>query len=139
MKKFLSFSLIFLLFVLFGCVDNSSNQQLQQPLSSSQIPNQEISPQQKTKEINQQSNPEQNKVFSMQEVQKHNNKEDCFIVIDKKVYNMTEFIAKNTHPQIIVEFCGKDGTQIFYNRPNLGPHPKNAFSTLQTYYIGDLQ
>jgi len=56
----------------------------------------------------------ESKIIPMSEVQKHNSKKDCWVVIHGKVYDMTEFAPE--HPggsHIIYTFSGKDGTRIF--------------------------
>ncbi|QRV72946.1 FMN-dependent alpha-hydroxy acid dehydrogenase [Ceratobasidium sp. AG-Ba] len=58
--------------------------------------------------------PQAEEQISYQEVQKHNKREDCWIVVRGQVYNVTDFIPK--HPggdKIIVSNAGKDVTEIF--------------------------
>ena len=53
-------------------------------------------------------------LVTMEEVSKHNKKEDAWVVIDSCVYDVTKFI--NYHPgtrAILLEQCGKDGTDAF--------------------------
>ncbi|TXT13764.1 hypothetical protein VHUM_01131 [Vanrija humicola] len=64
--------------------------------------------------------------ISFEEVQKHNSRDDCWVIIDGKVYDVTEFIE--IHPGgagIIVANAGKDATKIF--KPL---HPKDALDML---------
>ena len=52
--------------------------------------------------------------YRMEEVQKHNDVEDCWIVIEGKVYDITGYIKK--HPGgrwIILEVAGGDATSGF--------------------------
>ncbi|KAG9126364.1 Cytochrome b2, mitochondrial precursor [Ceratobasidium sp. 392] len=58
--------------------------------------------------------PQAEQQISYNEVQKHNKRDDCWIVIRGQVYNVTEFIPK--HPggdKPIVANAGKDVTEIF--------------------------
>jgi delta8-fatty-acid desaturase len=55
-------------------------------------------------------------VYSMAEVAKHNTKDDCWIVLDERVYEVTKFI--DSHPGgvgPIVNMAGKDATDVFAN------------------------
>lgn len=49
--------------------------------------------------------------FSWEEVKKHNKKDDCWIVVQDNVYNMTTF--QNKHPGgrfVIKQYAGQDAT-----------------------------
>lgn len=53
-------------------------------------------------------------VYSWEEVQKHTEVGDCWIVIDSKVFDVSEFMVK--HPGgrwIILEQAGKDASAAF--------------------------
>ena len=53
-------------------------------------------------------------LFYIHEVEKHNTENDCWIIIDTIIYDLSEFI--NFHPggkNIILSFAGKDATNIF--------------------------
>ncbi|KAI7902544.1 acyl-CoA dehydrogenase/oxidase [Cokeromyces recurvatus] len=55
------------------------------------------------------------KIFSRNEVAKHNTEDDCWIIIDGAVYNVSTFAQ--LHPggsQILIELGGKDVTEDFY-------------------------
>jgi predicted heme/steroid binding protein len=78
--------------------------------------------------------------YTMEEVAKHDNKDDCWLVINGKVYDVTEF---NQHPggDAILEGCGQDATELFNTRP-MGsgtPHSENARGYLTNWEIGTLQ
>jgi L-lactate dehydrogenase (cytochrome) len=65
-------------------------------------------------------------LISFDEVQKHNTRSDCWVVIDGKVYDVSEFI--DMHPggaAIIAKNAGKDVTKIF--KP---VHPPDALELL---------
>ena len=60
--------------------------------------------------------------ISAEEVRKHNSVDDLWIIIDKKVYDVTEFLPD--HPggkKAIMLFAGKDATEEFYML-----HPPNV-------------
>lgn len=53
-------------------------------------------------------------MLSLQEVRQHNTKEDCWVVIHDKAYDVTDFVDQ--HPggaQVILKYAGKDATKAF--------------------------
>lgn len=73
--------------------------------------------------------------YTMNDVKKHNKKTDAWIVINKKVYNITDWIKKHPGGLIIMRGVGKDATQLFNN---IG-HSNYAKKILKTYFIGILK
>jgi cytochrome b involved in lipid metabolism len=75
------------------------------------------------------------KGYKLSEVEKHNKENDAWIIIDKKVYNITDWIPNHPGGKVIINGIGKDATQMFNN---IG-HPdyvKNKI--LPNYLIGKL-
>ncbi|WFD34948.1 L-lactate dehydrogenase (cytochrome) [Malassezia cuniculi] len=74
--------------------------------------------------------------ISYQEVSKHNTREDCYVILYNKVYDMSEFIPHHPGgPQIIVKYAGKDATAVF--------DPVHAPGTIEKHlpkekFIGEL-
>ncbi|CAG8551332.1 16789_t:CDS:2, partial [Acaulospora colombiana] len=71
------------------------------------------------------------KTYSLEQVSKHNNENDCWIVIDKKVYNATNFLRK--HPggkAAILINAGTDVTEEFN-----AIHSARARERLREFYI----
>lgn len=80
-----------------------------------------------------------NTTLTIESVQKHNQASDCWIIIDKKVYNVTGYL--NLHPggtSRIVPYCGQDATQAFLTKDGQGTHSQAAFQDLAQLYIGDV-
>lgn len=73
--------------------------------------------------------------YTMNDVKKHNKKTDAWIVINKKVYNITDWIKQHPGGLIIMRGVGKDATQLFNN---IG-HSNYAKKILKTYFIGVLK
>ena len=74
------------------------------------------------------------KVFSMDEVKKHNSEEDVWIVVKNRVYDCTEYL--DLHPggiDSITINAGDDATEDF-----VAIHSIKATKMLERYYIGDL-
>ncbi|OMO93509.1 hypothetical protein CCACVL1_06461 [Corchorus capsularis] len=71
----------------------------------------------------------------MQEVSQHNTKEDCWIVVDGKVYDVTSYLDE--HPggdDVVLAATAKDGTDDFED----AGHSKSAKELLQDFCIGEL-
>ncbi|KAI7847680.1 acyl-CoA dehydrogenase/oxidase [Circinella umbellata] len=59
--------------------------------------------------------PKELKVYTRAEVAKHTSEDDCWIIIDSEVYDVTTFA--DMHPggaQLLIEYGGKDVTDDFY-------------------------
>jgi cytochrome b involved in lipid metabolism len=78
------------------------------------------------------------KSYSLAEVALHDKRDDCWLVIEGKVIDATQFIAEGKHPNDkILNGCGKDATVMFKNIPkHSGPTPQEA---LKQYEIGVLR
>ena len=76
--------------------------------------------------------------FSISDVAKHNNKNDCWIVIDGKVYDVTSYIESHPGGRVMANFCGQDGSLAFATKGKNKPHSPAAYEILKTLYIGDL-
>mmetsp|Transcript_43529 Transcript_43529/g.109857 ORF Transcript_43529/g.109857 Transcript_43529/m.109857 type:complete len:528 (-) Transcript_43529:14-1597(-) len=75
------------------------------------------------------------KIFKLSEVEKHNTPEDCWIIIDGNVYDVTKFLK--LHPggfKILAGFGGKDATQAFYDLHRADVLKKHG----PKYFIGRL-
>jgi nitrate reductase (NAD(P)H) len=75
------------------------------------------------------------KLFTMDEVKKHNTEEDCWIIVKDRVYDATEYLE--LHPggieSIMINSGGVDATEDF-----VAIHSTKATKMLEKYYIGDL-
>jgi cytochrome b involved in lipid metabolism len=50
-------------------------------------------------------------IFTWEEVRKHNKKDDCWIVVDDNVYNMTNFQYQHPGGRLVVTgYAGQDAT-----------------------------
>lgn len=78
--------------------------------------------------------------ITAEEVAKHAVEDDCWVIVNGKVYDVTEFIP--IHPggkDKIVPACGGDATERFTTRNGFGPHPDRAQTTLDAFLVGDLK
>lgn len=78
--------------------------------------------------------------LTITEIAKHNSANNCWLLINNKVYNVTSYI--NSHPggaNEIIKFCGTDATSAFQTKDGRGNnHSSAAYAMLSSYYIGDL-
>ncbi|CAI5463545.1 unnamed protein product [Closterium sp. Yama58-4] len=75
------------------------------------------------------------KVFTLEEVSKHNTEKDCWLIVSGKVYDVTKFM--DDHPggsDVMVSSTGKDATDDF---EDIG-HSKTARDMLAQYYVGEI-
>ncbi|EPS57444.1 hypothetical protein M569_17373, partial [Genlisea aurea] len=75
------------------------------------------------------------KLFSFEEIAKHNRSEDCWLIIDGKVYDVTEFMED--HPggdDVLLSSTGKDATNDFLD---VG-HSDNARETMEKFCVGEV-
>ena len=73
--------------------------------------------------------------YTKEEVLVHNNENDCWIIINNKVYNITNYLTM--HPggkKILLQCAGKDVTEYFKDIR----HSNKAYKQLENYYIGNI-
>lgn len=77
----------------------------------------------------------ENKVYSREEISKHNDETDCWVTIDNWVFDLTRFLPR--HPGgmgVLIKRAGQDCTVGFHGFQ----HPENAYTNLRDYIIGRL-
>ena len=109
---------------LFSSPNQPSNQQTNQP-------------------TNQLTNQQTNKLIPISEVAKHNTPTNCWLIINNKIYDVSQYLKFNLHPgenATITPYCGKEATTAFdtKDRSNPKPHSADANSMLTDYYVADL-
>ena len=74
-------------------------------------------------------------LFTLEDVKAHNQKDDCWIVVSDKVYDITKFLS--THPggvSILMTVAGEDASDYFY-----ALHKPDILDTVGSkYMIGHL-
>ena len=71
--------------------------------------------------------------ITKEELEKHNNPQDLWLVIDNKVYDVTEYM--NKHPggkNSILKHAGTDATKVFYQI-----HEKYMLDDIKNIHIGN--
>ncbi len=51
--------------------------------------------------------------YTLSEVMTHNSANDCWMIIDGKIFDATEYIASKEHNPEILRGCGLDATEMF--------------------------
>lgn len=77
--------------------------------------------------------------FSLEEVTRHNNEGDAWVIHGGKVYNISDFIER--HPggkDILLNNSGQDVTNTMSDE-KVHKHSKIAYGWLHKYYIGKLK
>lgn len=77
-------------------------------------------------------------VLTLDEVAKHNTKQDCWMVIGGKVVDLSSYTG---HPggDTYVPYCGTDATVAFNNMGGMGRgHSTMAYAMLDQFTIGEL-
>eukprot|EP00241_Pyramimonas_parkeae_P010014 CAMPEP_0114242572 /NCGR_PEP_ID=MMETSP0058-20121206/10252_1 /TAXON_ID=36894 /ORGANISM="Pyramimonas parkeae, CCMP726" /LENGTH=129 /DNA_ID=CAMNT_0001355203 /DNA_START=42 /DNA_END=431 /DNA_ORIENTATION=- len=78
--------------------------------------------------------PKQPKIFSKQEVSQHNSREDIWVILNNKVYDISSYVEEHPGGDAILNNAGGDNTKEFH-----GPqHPARVFDMIDDFYIGDL-
>jgi cytochrome b involved in lipid metabolism len=73
------------------------------------------------------------------EIAKHTSPEDCWLLIEKKVYSASDFLVR--HPGgggLILPYCGQDATEPFMTQGGRGSHSQEAMRILGLLYVGDM-
>ena len=73
-----------------------------------------------------------NKQFTLEEVRKHNTPEDAWIIVDDRVYRVTEWAKR--HPggaKTLTNLAGTDASDAYH-----GFHPADTYKKLSVFCIG---
>ncbi len=74
------------------------------------------------------------------DVAKHATLTDCWIVVDGRVYDVTNYLR--SHPggvDTISPWCGKEATVAYETEDGAGTHSSRADRLLESYYVADLR
>lgn len=86
----------------------------------------------KTEEAPQSTSLSQDNSYTMEEVENHDTEDDCWMVINSKVYDVTGYVPQ--HPgSDILKGCGKEATALF---EEIEKHQGKAQGMLGNYEIG---
>lgn len=72
--------------------------------------------------------------FTKEEVARHGQRDDAWIIVDGKVYDVTEYVDIHPGDDAILNYVGGDSSKGFH-----GPqHPASVWDVIREFYIGDL-
>ncbi|MFZ2072758.1 MAG: cytochrome b5 domain-containing protein [Minisyncoccia bacterium] len=77
-------------------------------------------------------------ILDSQTVLKHNTISDCWMIINNKVYDLSNYAT--VHPggtRNVTDYCGKEATVAFDTKGSNRPHSTYANNLLDQYYVGD--
>jgi cytochrome b involved in lipid metabolism len=83
-----------------------------------------------------------NKFYTLTDVSKHFLAVDCWIVIDKKVYDVSSYSQEHKSKQDYdySKFCGKDASVAWLNKDGKNePHKRKSNILLKKFLVGTLQ
>ena len=80
--------------------------------------------------------------FNLEEVSRHDKETDCWLVIDEKVYGVTDYLA--SHPggkELLLKYCGQDASEGFNARPEGSgtSHSGQAREIKDGYFLSELE
>ncbi|KAF5178999.1 cytochrome b5 [Thalictrum thalictroides] len=79
--------------------------------------------------------PTLTKLYDLKEAGEHNTRDDCWVVVDGKVYDVSSYLDE--HPggdDVLLRATGKDATDEF----NDAGHSKDAIQLMEEFCIGEL-
>lgn len=75
--------------------------------------------------------------ITLAELQKHNSASDCWMAIDGKVYDVTNFISQHPGEDEILRGCGIDATAVFRGETGGHAHSSSAELKKDEFLVGD--
>jgi cytochrome b involved in lipid metabolism len=77
--------------------------------------------------------------YSLTEVAEHNTLESCWMVIEGKVYDFTDYIPEHPTPPFVMEqWCGREATEGMRTKGYGRDHTPAAWAMMEPYLIGTL-
>jgi len=78
--------------------------------------------------------------YSLSEVAKHATLEDCWMVIEGVVYDVSDYVPRHPAPPAVLEpWCGREATEGMRTKGDSSDHSARAWRMLERYRIGDLR
>ncbi len=78
--------------------------------------------------------------LSLTDVEKHSTLKDCWVIINNKVYDITQYIPKYpSKPDIFLKYCGKNADTGWETKDKNRKHSPNAKKLLDSYEVGTIK
>lgn len=75
--------------------------------------------------------------FSLTEVARHSNAEDCWMVINGTVYNFTAYLPEHpSKPSFILPWCGREASEAYQTKTRNRAHTPQADQAMPQFSIG---
>jgi len=103
-----------------------------------------LEPRSMEEQLQETASPERPTVYSLSEVEKHSTIDDCWMVIERAVYDVSDYVPRHPAPQEVLKpWCGREATMGMRtkgedSRGN-SDHSARAWRMLERYRIGELQ
>jgi len=79
--------------------------------------------------------PNEIRTYTFAQVAKHSEEKNLWLIIDDRVFDVTEYVDAHPGGIAIMRSAGGDNTQGF----NGDQHPDNVYDVLAPFYIGDMK
>jgi len=80
------------------------------------------------------------KTYTLAEVAEHRTKDDCWMVIESKVYDFTAYLSKHPGgPGTMIPWCGREATEGMRTKGYGADHSDFAWRQLEEYFVGNLK
>ncbi|NBB91553.1 MAG: cytochrome b5 domain-containing protein [Gammaproteobacteria bacterium] len=77
--------------------------------------------------------------YTLAEVAEHGQLDDCWMAIEGKVYDFTDYIDQHpTPPAVMAPWCGKEATEGMRTKGYGRDHSERAWQMAEQYLIGEL-
>ncbi|MFA6382152.1 MAG: cytochrome b5-like heme/steroid binding domain-containing protein [Candidatus Buchananbacteria bacterium] len=77
--------------------------------------------------------------LTLAEVAKHNQSNDCWLIINNQVYDLSSYAPYHPGGSAMLPYCGREATAAYNDKDGGGaPHSQNAANLLTNYFIGQL-
>ncbi|MEX1033113.1 MAG: cytochrome b5-like heme/steroid binding domain-containing protein [Cellvibrionaceae bacterium] len=78
--------------------------------------------------------------YTLAEVARHNTQDDCWMVIEGQVYDISAYVERHpTPPSVLAPWCGREATEGMRTKGYGRDHSPNAWSMLSDYLMGTLE
>lgn len=74
---------------------------------------------------------------SLAELARHSTAEDCWMAVEGKVYDATEYAPRHpAPPRVLLDWCGREATEAFRTKGVGRPHSRAAWAMLARMEVG---
>lgn len=82
--------------------------------------------------------PEAPEAITLEQVAERNSADNCWVVIDSVIYDLTDFTAEHPGGETnVINMCGADASDVFATEA--GPHNEGNLQRLEQYVVGELE